>query len=198
MLLGCMMLQVVGCAYMDNTMNNIKGSLVGQSFSLKYYDDYGNNTITMNGTKITISAVDNEIITKDKDGNTSITVQPTSVLDITINGSQTYGVGNTMIALEDGLEMIDGVDIPSTIDKNSGGGFVPFDRNINKIKNKLGTEKIVVISSQQGIPIGVIKGKSVYFEVPTDLPKMTRLVIDGKSCYIHRANYIIMDTNLLV
>ena len=31
--------------------------------------------------------------------------------------------------------------------------------------------------------------------VPEDLPKMTKLMVDGKALYIHRANYQINDKN---
>ncbi|NDL68257.1 DUF5052 family protein [Anaerotalea alkaliphila] len=78
-----------------------------------------------------------------------------------------------------------------------GGGFVPLDRFVNSIRNRIGKPKTVVISSQLGIPIGVYQGKSVFVTIPSELPKMTRLNIDGKSLYIHRANYVILDSELL-
>ncbi|MGI8272892.1 DUF5052 family protein [Blautia wexlerae] len=34
-------------------------------------------------------------------------------------------------------------------------------------------------------------------DVPEDLPKMTKLMVDGKALYIHRANYQIIDKKLL-
>lgn len=37
----------------------------------------------------------------------------------------------------------------------------------------------------------------VYWEVTDDLPKMTKLMVDGKALYIHRANYQINDKELL-
>ena len=40
-------------------------------------------------------------------------------------------------------------------------------------------------------------GDSVYYEVCSDLPKTTKLSIDGKALYIHRANFQIIDTSLL-
>ena len=39
--------------------------------------------------------------------------------------------------------------------------------------------------------------QSVGVSVPDDLPKMTKLTIDGKALYVHRANYVIMDTDAL-
>lgn len=75
------------------------------------------------------------------------------------------------------------------------GKFI--DKNINKIKNVLGTPRVIVISSQLGVPLAVYGGDKVYTEIPNDLPKMTRLNIDGKALYVHRANYIILDSSLL-
>ena len=80
---------------------------------------------------------------------------------------------------------------------DSGGFLAPVDRYINDYKNKIGKEKAIIISSPMGIPVGLYQGKNVYVTVPDDLPKMTRLNIDGKSLYIHRANYLIMDTEIL-
>ena len=55
----------------------------------------------------------------------------------------------------------------------------------------------IIVSSQMGVPIGVYQGKDVYVSVPDDLPKTTHLSIDGKSLYIHRANYTILDADML-
>lgn len=81
---------------------------------------------------------------------------------------------------------------------NAGDGSITlFDRNVNELKNSIGTAKTIVISSQLGIPIAVYAGDSVGVSVPDDLPKMTKLTIDGKALYVHRANYVIMDTDAL-
>lgn len=55
----------------------------------------------------------------------------------------------------------------------------------------------MVIKSQLGQPIAAFSGDDVYWEVLEDLPKMTKLMIDGKALYIHRANYQIIDKALL-
>ena len=68
---------------------------------------------------------------------------------------------------------------------------------INKYKNKFGKSRVVVIKSQLGQPITAYSGDEVYWTVPKKLPKMTKLMIDGKALYIHRANYQIIDTSLL-
>lgn len=68
---------------------------------------------------------------------------------------------------------------------------------INKYKNYFGKSRVVVIKSQLGQPITAYSGDEVYWSVPKKLPKMTKLMIDGKALYIHRANYQIIDTSLL-
>lgn len=40
-------------------------------------------------------------------------------------------------------------------------------------------------------------GDEVYWKVCDDLPKTTKLMVDGKALYIHRANFQIIDKALL-
>lgn len=68
---------------------------------------------------------------------------------------------------------------------------------VNKYKNMFGKSRIVVIKSQLGQPIAAYSGDDIYWEIPADLPKMTKLMIDGKALYIHRANFQIIDKALL-
>ena len=96
-------------------------------------------------------------------------------------------VGNSVIYAEKGLKQIVNFTLPTDV-TTSGGTLNIIDRNINKLKNKFGTSKIVVVSSQLGIPLAVYGGDKVYYEIPSDLPKMTKLTIDGKALYLHRVN----------
>ena len=68
---------------------------------------------------------------------------------------------------------------------------------VNKYKNYFGKSRVVVIKSQLGQPITAYSGDEVYWKIPEKLPKMTKLMIDGKALYIHRANFQIIDTDLL-
>ena len=68
---------------------------------------------------------------------------------------------------------------------------------LNQYKNKFGKARVVVIKSQLGNPIMAFSGDSVYWEIPEDLPKMTKLMIDGKALYIHRANFKVIDKELI-
>ena len=53
-------------------------------------------------------------------------------------------------------------------------------RVVNKYKNYFGKSEVVVIQSQLGVPICAYSGEKGYWEIPDDLPKMTKLMIDGK------------------
>ena len=181
-----------GCAQIRDKLKTIRGELIGIHFTISAYDHYANKTLEVDGSKVTVGVLENEA-----NIDPSSTGYQSGVLEITVNGKQMFQVGNTVIFAEDGLDVVEDFELPSDITVGKGGGFVPMDRFINNIKNKIGKEKTIIISSQMGIPLAVYQGKNVYVTVPDDLPKMTRLNIDGKSLYIHRANYIILDTEMM-
>ncbi|WP_160689263.1 DUF5052 family protein [Clostridium sp. C2-6-12] len=182
----------IGCAKLNDWIGKIKGDLVGQHFSISTYDDYGNKTLTVDGKKVSVGLLQNN---ENFDKNTE--TFKSEVLEVTINGNQMFQVGNTMIFSEDGLDMVKDYQVPTNIEVNKGGGLVSIDRFVNKVKNEIGKKKTIIISSQMGIPIGVYQGNDVFVTVPKDLPKMTRLNIDGKALYIHRANYTILDSDMI-
>lgn len=182
-----------GCAWLDSQIADLKGELIGNSFDISIYDNFGTNVLNISGDKV---QVDNnnivEVKSVDSNGDWSTTYEMSSVTTNTIDGNNMNQVGNTVIYAERGLNKITDFELPTDIE-TSGGTFNLLDRNINEIKNLIGTPKVVVISSQLGVPIAVYGGEKVYYEIPDDLPKMTKLNIDGKALYIHRANYIIID-----
>lgn len=183
---------LAGCALIRDKLAVLRGDLIGDNFVISVYDHYANKTLELEGSKITVGLFENEA-----NDNAESTGFESSVLEITINGNQMLQVGNTVIFAEKGLDMVEDYEVPTDIEVNSGGGFVPIDRFINDLKNDIGKEKTIIISSQMGIPLGVYQGEDVYVTVPENLPKMTRLNIDGNSLYIHRANYVILDSEMI-
>ena len=198
----CLMLVLItlfslsGCSWLDSQIKDMKGELIGNSFDISIYDNFGNNTLNISGDKVQVDANTVKVKSVDSDGNWSTTYEMSSVISNTIDGNNMEQVGNTVIYAERGLNKITDFELPTDIE-TSGGTFNLLDRNINDIKNLIGTPKVVVISSQLGVPIAVYGGDKVYYEIPDDLPKMTKLIVDGKALYIHRANYIILDTNMI-
>lgn len=186
------LIALTGCAQIKDKIGLFKGQLIGQKFDITIFDHYSNKVLEVSGDKVNIELLKNSSnIDESSEGYKS------GVLEITINGRQMFQVGNTMIFEEEGLNMVEGFEIPDKIDVDSGGLLVPIDKFINDYANKIGKKKTVIISTPKGVPIGLYEGKNVYVTVPDDLPKMTRLNIDGKSLYIHRANYLILDTDMI-
>ena len=100
--------------------------------------------------------------------------------------------------MEDGLKK--DLDFSFTDINGSGYGVTSLTsvaKVINNYKNLFGKSRVVVIQSQLGVPICAYSGDEVYWEIPEKLPKMTKLMIDGKALYIHRANFQIIDKDLI-
>ena len=180
-----------GCAAFQSVIENIQGKLLGDNFKILTYDDYGNNTLTAQGRNISIGLYKNYANDTGKGFESE-------VLEITVEGKQLLHVGSTIIFAEQGIDMLEDFDITFLEEAATEGKatFVPLDRTINKYTNLIGKKKTIIVKSQMGILIGVYQGNKVLVEIPDDLPKMTRLIIDGKSLYIHRADYEIFDSGM--
>ena len=190
---------MTSCATLDSAVNDLKGDLIGNSYVIETYDNYGNKVLTTIGDKINIEGNLVETTSYDSDGNTITGSELSSVITINIDGKEIQSCGDTCIFEEEGLnaevnfwqENIQSVTNGSISDNTYISGIV------NKYKNMFGKSRVVVIKSQLGQPITAYSGDEVYWEIPEDLPKMTKLMIDGKALYIHRANFQIIDKELL-
>lgn len=184
---------LTGCAALDDWFKTTKGALVGNAYTVYQYDNKGNQTLTFKGSSIEISPYQPKV-------NESGEKELTSVLDITVDGHQVLAVGNTLIFEERGIDKLAGFEhISEFANEWSAGGFhfIPYDKLINSVRNMAGKPRLILVYSQLGEPLAIYQGDSVYATVPSDLPKMTRLNIDGLSLYLHRVNYTIIDTALM-
>jgi len=189
---------LAGCAWLSSRLNDLKGSLIGNRYTIETYDNYGALTFTATGNKIDLEG--NTTTTGvDVDGNA--TTGLTSVVTVTIDGSEIETCGDTCIFIEDGLEKEVDFTTAEFINTHSETGDITDNTilayTINQYKNYFGKSRIVVIKSQMGQPLCAFSGDKVYWEIPDDLPKTTKLMIDGKALYIHRANFQIIDKDLL-
>ena len=151
------------------------------------------------GKKISITGNKTKNISYDSDGKATTGYDLSSVITITIDGKEIESCGDTCIFVQKGL--VPEVDFSSEeIDSSGSNGITDnaaIARKLNRYKNDFGKSRVVVIKSQLGQPIAAFSGDDVYWEIPDDLPKMTKLMVDGKALYIHRANYQIIDKDLL-
>ena len=171
-----------GCAALNDYIMTLRGELVGNDYVIYQYDNYGAPVFKVTGDKITLD-----------DKNDSMGEQ-SSYLNVTIDGYEWQHVGGTLVFAQNGVDIITDFQMPADITTSTGtsSGLMAIDRYINNYRNLFGKKAVVLISSQMGAPVCLLQGDSVYMEVPADLPKTTKLNIDGKAVYIHRANVDIM------
>lgn len=196
-----LMLSLSSCALFQSEINSLHGSITGNTYRCEFYSNNGEKFMTAKGRNIDINAniVEEKQYSSDYGWGYSETLS--SVMSITIDGSQMESCGSTILFIEDGLEPDVDFKLISVSNINStahGIGDYAFIANIvNEYKNAFGKEMVVVIQSQLGDPICAFSGDRVYWEVCQDLPKTTKLMIDGHALYIHRANFQLIDRDLL-
>ena len=194
-----MLFSLSGCSMLESKINDLKGNLVGNGYDIYTYDNYGDKVLETSGDKISITGNKTETTSYDSDGSKITGYDLSSVITITIDGDEIQSCGDTCIFVQDGLDAE--VDFTQeVIDSQTDGSLdenTAIARFVNRYKNMFGKSRVVVIKSQLGQPITAYSGDDVYWEIPEDLPKMTKLMIDGKALYIHRANFQIIDKTLL-
>ena len=199
LLSAILVVALTGCGKLGSIINEIHGSLIGNNYTVYTYDNYGNQTLKTSGKKISITGNKIETVSYDSDGRAVTGYDLSSVITITIDGKEIESCGDTCVFVQNGLKP----EVDFSLDEvNSNGGNGITDnaalaRVLNRYKNDFGKSRVVVIKSQLGQPIAAFSGDNVYWEIPDDLPKMTKLMVDGKALYIHRANYQIIDKDLL-
>ena len=181
-----------GCAWVQNKVKDIKGELIGNHFTIDFYDHFGSNTLTIEGSKVGLKG--NYVDTVNSAGE--VTKELSSIISLTVDGHPVEQTGSTVIFAEDGITKLEDFKLPDKI-TTEGGTINILDRKINDFKNLMGTPRVIVVCSQLGIPIAVYGGKEVYWEVPSDLPKTTKLKVDGLALYIHRSDFILIDGKLI-
>lgn len=190
---------LTGCSLLDSEVNELNGTIKGNTYNVSFYSNEGENFMNMSGEKINMSSntVEEPVYA---DGGWGYSETMSSVVTVTIDGSEVESCGSTMIFAEDGLEPEVDFKSPELIESTSGGSVKDYTfiaSIVNKVKNNFGKSRVVVIQSQLGDPICAYSGDEVYWKVCKDLPKTTKLMIDGKALYIHRANFQIIDKKLL-
>lgn len=196
----CIITGLTGCAANDDYMNDVKGNLSGNSYTIYTYDNYGQKVMTTTGGKINIAGNKTKSKGYDSEGNETTSYDVSSVITILIDGKEIESCGDTCIFEQKGLKPEVDFTQENIISHSTG----KISENtyiagiVNYYKNYFGKSRVVVIKSQLGQPIAAYSGDEVFWKIPDDLPKMTKLMIDGKALYIHRANFQIIDKELLL
>ena len=188
---------LTGCAGFQSDVNSLNGSITGNTYECQFFSNHGQKFMTMSGQKIDI----NENILRERSYTNKGWGYPktlSSVITVTVDGNEVESCGTTILFIEDGLTP----DVDFTMQDITSVAQGILDNTIlantvNRYKNWFGKSRVVVIQSQMGDPIMAFSGDEVYYTVCEDLPKTTKLMIDGHALYIHRANFQIIDKDLL-
>lgn len=188
---------LTGCAGFQSDVNSLNGSITGNTYECQFFSNHGQKFMTMSGQKIDI----NENIVRERiytNKGWGYTKTLSSVITVTVDGNEVESCGTTILFIEDGLTP----DVDFTMQDITSVAQGILDNTIlantvNRYKNWFGKSRVVVIQSQMGDPIMAFSGDEVYYTVCEDLPKTTKLMIDGHALYIHRANFQIIDKDLL-
>ena len=93
----CLIGGVTGCAVLDDTINEIKGNLVGNGYTIRTYDDYGSKVMTTTGNKINIQGNPVKTTSYSSDGSVVTGYEMSSVITINIDGKEIQSCGDTCI-----------------------------------------------------------------------------------------------------
>lgn len=187
-----------GCAMFQSEVNTLEGSISGNTYECQFFSNKGQKFMTMEGQKIDINENVVEERTWSSDDGWGYVKTLSSVITITIDGSEVESCGTSIIFAEKGLKPDIDFSMVDVYSEADGFGDNTMIANVvNHYKNMIGKPRVVIIQSQLGDPIAAYSGDSVYYEVCQDLPKTTKLMIDGHALYIHRANFQIIDKDLL-
>ena len=194
-----LMAGIAGCAQMQSGIHDLHGSIIGNEYIIDIFDNSGIRTLKSHGKKIDIdnNIVEEKTYASDTD-QWYTTKNLSSVITITIDGKQLISCGDTCIFYDKRLSPEYEFYLDQ-IESDSSGllSSTLISGKVNSIKNKFGKLMVVVIKSQMGAPIYAFSGNKVYWEIEEDLPRFTKLMIDGKALYIHRANFQVIDKALL-
>ena len=188
-----------GCARLQSGIHDLHGSIIGNEYNIDIFDNTGIRTLRSHGKKIDI---DNNIVEERTYASATdewySTKTLSSVITITIDGRQLISCGDTCIFYDKKLTPEYEFYLDK-IDSNSSGilDSTLISGRVNSVKNEFGKPMVVVIKSQMGAPIYAFSGDKVYWDIQEDLPRFTKLMIDGKALYIHRANFQVIDKALL-
>lgn len=181
-----LLLSGCGMESVDSFFATMRGELIGNSYTVYSYDNFGNKSLEVHGDKISLAQGEDTL------------GEDSSYVDITIDGLEWNHVGGTLIFIQDDADIVTDFDEIGVIESPSkSSGLISVDRFVNSYRNIIGKKSVVLIYSQTGTPICMLQGDSCYAETPSDLPKTTKLSIDGKQVYIHHANIDIIPAEMI-
>ena len=214
-LAASMMVSLCACGGPSTTTITAPSSESGEepvkiSYVADFFDNYGENWMSVEGTSFDISPNKVKEYYYDTDGSWISGWTTSSVMSVEVDNHNIETCGSTVLFYDTRLEKIE-TEIPKDINLSAGdsysvtapGDWSYMDRwslqwwwDTHQQKNKMSTARAVIIQSQNGNPICMFTGDKVTWEVSRNLPKTTEIFIDGLPVYVHRANFAIVDLSI--
>ena len=93
---------LTGCEGFTSEVNDLNGSITGNTYNASFYTNEGEKFMDMTGQKIDL---DSNIVEEEtySDGSWGYTKKLSSVVTVTIDGKEVENCGTTMIFAEKGL-----------------------------------------------------------------------------------------------
>lgn len=197
-----MALQLSGCGDNHSVTIVSENQEVEQNsivYEAMLYDNYGNNFLNFTGNDFTITPNKVKQWGWDTDGSWTSWYDTSSVVTIEIDGNYIQSCGSTVLFKDTRLEML---EIPSqlSIKKTEMDDKYALSVNDETFKTYLGLTNWwydMREKGQDGYNIGSFIGNDITWQIADALPKTTEIMIDGLPLYIHRCNFIIIDSGLL-
>lgn len=184
---------LTSCAFFDKSLQKLTEAFSGVEATLSTYNANGQEMDRIVGKSFRISR-DDRFDSEDSEGNSN---KDSSVLLISLGDSHVSHVGSTLTLAEKGLvDVMDEANVTVNVSSQDTGSPWLNDM-VEQYRNLFsGKSKVLMIRSQLGNPIAVYTGDKVeIFE--TDVMKSTWFRIDGKYLFVYRADYTLVDTDLL-
>lgn len=188
-----LVLVLSGCAGLANWGENFNRQWKGASATMQTFNEKSQVIDKVHGTSIQI-ARDTTFDTSNSDGTNK---NDSQVLLISIGSGSIRHVGSTLVLNQDGLTEIM-TTTNATVDLKSTERGTPWLNRLREQHQNLwaGKSKTILIRSQNGTPLAVYTGNEVEI-FATDVPKSTQFRVDGKLLFVYRADFTVIDNDLL-
>lgn len=204
-------LTMPGCVGGTTTViSSNESETVPVSYEALMYDNSGNNFLNFTGNSFTIEPNKAKQWGWDTSGSWVSWYETSSVVTIGIDGNYIQSCGSSVLFKDTRLEML---EIPTELNTKEASREDGYDVSVSgrligtyyglknwwydMHENGQHGQKLILVQSQDGYNIGAFMGDDVTWEVEENLPKTTKIMIDGLPLYIHRCNFTIIDSQLI-
>ena len=187
--------------------------LPGGAYTVASYDAHGNMTVKASGDSVSFVMNGGEYSWGASFNGGFKLFKKTPLTSVIIDGKIIDSCGNTIALEEQGLvascdyayfRLAARRAAQGTVDMESAFDALYCDRHncagkltLNDDVDFFDKKRICCVRSRDGVPIKAYAGDAITHREVRHIPETMEVLIDGKHLYIHRANFQIIDSELL-